>query len=118
MINGSQQVGSTGGQVTELGKSMAGYPVSPRFAKMLAIGSQHGALPYVVAVVACLSVGEPFLHEQNMEEQDDDEDEDGPAELAHIRSQRILEKEDRKEIRRKYFKAHSVTVLPELERPR
>ena len=119
MINGVQQVGSTGGQVTELGKAMAGYPVSPRFAKMLAIGSQHGALPYVVAVVACLSVGDPFLHEQNVDEAERDEDEkdDGPPELAHIRSQELREKEERKEIRRRYFKAHSVSGLPDLVNP-
>ncbi len=111
MITGIRQQGTAGGQVTELGKAMAAYPVSPRFAKMLVIGSQHGCLPYVVAVVACSSVGAPFLLEQSLEELADDEDdeEDGrPAELRHIRSEEIREKAERREVRRRYFKAHSV----------
>lgn len=112
MVLGVQQAGRAGGQVTDLGKAMAAYPVSPRFAKMLVIGSQHGCLPYVVAVVACLSVGDPFLHEQSIEElaegSDEDDSRDGPAQVKHIRSEQVREKEERKEVRRKYFKAQSV----------
>jgi len=109
MIHGVQQAGISGGQVTELGKAMGAFPVSPRFAKMLVIGSQHGCLAYVVAIVACVSVGDPFLHEQSIEEglDGDDEVEDGPAELKHIRSEAIREKEERKALRSRYFKAHS-----------
>ncbi|KAK8865947.1 hypothetical protein IAR55_001096 [Kwoniella newhampshirensis] len=104
MINGVQQIGSSGGQITDLGKAMAGYPVSPRFAKMLAIGQQHDCLAYVIAIVAGMSVGDPFMHEQAIEI---DEDEDAVApELGHIRSEEIREKEERKETRRRYFKAH------------
>ncbi|WWD17862.1 hypothetical protein CI109_102306 [Kwoniella shandongensis] len=104
MINGIQQIGSLGGQITDLGKAMAGYPVSPRFAKMLAIGQQHDCLAYVIAIVAGMSVGDPFMHEQAIEV---DEDEDAVApELGHIRSEEVREKEERKETRRRYFKAH------------
>ncbi|ORY32326.1 P-loop containing nucleoside triphosphate hydrolase protein [Naematelia encephala] len=108
MINGVQHAGSVGGQITDLGKSMAGFPVSPRFAKMLAIGSQHGCLPYVVALVAGLSVGDPFVHEQSLELGDEDDlDGEKQSEIGHIRSEEVREKEERKEVRRRYFKAHS-----------
>ena len=40
---------------------MACFPVSPRYAKMLALGHQHDLLPYVVAVVSALSVQEIFV---------------------------------------------------------
>ncbi len=35
------------------------FPVAPRYAKMLAQGEQHGCLPYIVAMVAALSIGDP-----------------------------------------------------------
>ncbi|WVQ85563.1 hypothetical protein IAT38_007729 [Cryptococcus sp. DSM 104549] len=103
MINGVTHLGAAGGQITDLGKAMAGYPVSPRFAKMLAIGSQHDCLAYVIAIVAGMSVGDPFLHEQSLEV--DDEEDEAPG-IGHIRSEDIKEKEQRKETRRKFFKAH------------
>jgi ATP-dependent RNA helicase DHX37/DHR1 len=120
MVAGVQQAGSAGGRITVLGKAMASYPVSPRFAKMLAIGSQHGCLPYVVAIVAALSVGDPFIHEQSVNaayDDDDDDDEDNvdgaqrrterKAELAGIRSDDIRAKEERKDARRTFFAAQS-----------
>ncbi|KZT19476.1 P-loop containing nucleoside triphosphate hydrolase protein [Neolentinus lepideus HHB14362 ss-1] len=54
------------GHVTELGKSMALFPLSPRFSRMLVSGRQHGCLPYVITVVSALSVGDPFLHEDQI----------------------------------------------------
>lgn len=114
MISGTQQAGTVGGRITDLGKAMAGYPVSPRFAKMLVIGSQHGCLPYVVAIVAGLSVGDPFVHEQSIEtifDEDEDEVEAGgrKTQIAQMRSEEVRAKEETKEVRRKYFKAHSVS---------
>lgn len=47
--------------VTPLGRTMAQFPVSPRYGKMLALGQQHGCLPYVVALVSALSVKELFV---------------------------------------------------------
>ncbi|XP_064612287.1 probable ATP-dependent RNA helicase DHX37 [Liolophura sinensis] len=47
-------------KITPLGRVMASFPVSPRYAKMLALGHQHDLLPYVVAIVAALSVQEMF----------------------------------------------------------
>lgn len=102
MINGVQHKGSGGGQITDLGKAMAGFPVSPRFAKMLAIGTQHDCMSYIIAIVAGMSVGDPFIHEQSLEV---DEEEDKVAEISHIKSEDIREKEQRKETRRRFFKA-------------
>lgn len=48
-------------RITPLGKAMACFPVSPRYAKMLALGHQHNLLPYVVAIVSALSVQEIFV---------------------------------------------------------
>jgi len=116
MINGVQHAGSAGGRITDLGKSMASFPVSPRFAKMLVIGAQHDCLPYVVAIVACLSVGDPFIHESSLEMGDDEEEMDMAPEVKHIRSADIREKEERKELRRRYFKAHQVSYTVILRR--
>lgn len=46
--------------ITPLGKAMASFPVSPRYAKMLALGRQQDCLPYVIAVVAAMTVRELF----------------------------------------------------------
>lgn len=48
-------------RLTDLARSMAKYPVAPAFAKMLCIGNQHDLLPYVVIIVAALSVQEVFI---------------------------------------------------------
>nr|CAD7265409.1 unnamed protein product [Timema shepardi] len=52
-------------KVTPLGRSMAAFPVAPRFAKMLTISSQRGleVLSYTVLMVAALSVPEVLLEE-------------------------------------------------------
>lgn len=51
--------------ITELGRLMASFPVAPRYAKMLALGKQHNLLPYVVLLVAALSVQEVCLTESH-----------------------------------------------------
>lgn len=49
--------------ITALGRAMALFPVVPRYAKLLVQGNQHGCLPYAVALVAALSVGDVFERE-------------------------------------------------------
>ncbi|XP_061623567.1 probable ATP-dependent RNA helicase DHX37 isoform X1 [Phyllopteryx taeniolatus] len=46
--------------ITSLGRAMASFPVAPRYAKMLALGQQQECLPYVIAVVAAMTVREIF----------------------------------------------------------
>jgi ATP-dependent RNA helicase DHX37/DHR1 len=102
-----------GGKITELGRSMALFPVNPRFGKMLATGMQHGCMPYVIALVSALSVGDPFLHEEVLDQQGSEE-EDGigdlelGAEVAHIKSEEIRAKEIRKAKRQAFFRSQQV----------
>ncbi|XP_069817056.1 probable ATP-dependent RNA helicase DHX37 [Dendropsophus ebraccatus] len=46
--------------ITPLGRTMASFPVAPRYAKMLALGKQHDCLPYVITIVAAMTVRELF----------------------------------------------------------
>ncbi|XP_043200914.1 probable ATP-dependent RNA helicase DHX37 isoform X3 [Amphibalanus amphitrite] len=48
-------------RVTDLGRAMACFPVSARFAKMLVLSEQHELLPFTVCLVAALSVQEVLL---------------------------------------------------------
>ena len=123
-VNSSNMSGphmTIGGHITELGKAMALFPVSPRFSKMLVAARLGDTLPYVIAVVAALSVGNPFLHENFLnsktmeanEHQDDDSsaaggEEDVPAELDQIKNPEVRAKELRKVERRRFFKALQV----------
>ncbi|CAG8442945.1 4688_t:CDS:10 [Ambispora gerdemannii] len=75
-------------RITELGRTMSTFPISPRFAKMLIIGPQHGCLPYVIALVSLLSAGDPFIKEYQLENLDD----------------AAPEKEQRKLKKREFFK--------------
>ncbi|XP_062854362.1 probable ATP-dependent RNA helicase DHX37 [Trichomycterus rosablanca] len=46
--------------ITPLGRAMAAFPVAPRYAKMLALGCQQGCMPYVITIVAAMTVREIF----------------------------------------------------------
>uniref|UniRef100_A0A2K5IN73 Activating signal cointegrator 1 complex subunit 3 n=1 Tax=Colobus angolensis palliatus TaxID=336983 RepID=A0A2K5IN73_COLAP len=46
--------------ITVLGRTMATFPVAPRYAKMLALSRQHGCLPYAITIVASMTVRELF----------------------------------------------------------
>ncbi|EJD50705.1 P-loop containing nucleoside triphosphate hydrolase protein [Auricularia subglabra TFB-10046 SS5] len=98
----------TGAAITDLGKAMAMFPISPRLSKMLVTGRQHGCLPYVIALVAALSVGDPFIREESQHDEAADneafEDEAAP-ELSTLTSAEQREKELRKARRRAFFKA-------------
>ncbi|KAI4520606.1 P-loop containing nucleoside triphosphate hydrolase protein [Schizophyllum commune Loenen D] len=97
----SSGVGAGEGRITELGRTMALFPLTPRFARMLASGGQHGCMPYVICLVSALSVGDPFLREEGLL-QDDEEDADEGKELTHLSSAAAKAKEVRR-LRRKAF---------------
>uniref|UniRef100_G1SUG5 DEAH-box helicase 37 n=1 Tax=Oryctolagus cuniculus TaxID=9986 RepID=G1SUG5_RABIT len=46
--------------ITALGRTMATFPVAPRYAKMLALSRQHDCLPYTITIVAAMTVRELF----------------------------------------------------------
>ncbi|PWN46057.1 P-loop containing nucleoside triphosphate hydrolase protein [Ceraceosorus guamensis] len=99
-------------RINDLGRAMSLFPLTPRFAKLLVQGQQHGCLPYIVALVAALSVGDPFLREQAL---NDPADKDGstdkdnldglPEEARHLTSEQAKEDERRKERRKLFFAA-------------
>lgn len=77
------------------------FPLSPRFSKILIIGQQHGCLPYIIAIVAALTVGEVFIPEHQLDIADPTSDDDAPPtiETAHERNQRATR-------RKAYNRAH------------
>ncbi|KAG5648122.1 hypothetical protein DXG03_006076 [Asterophora parasitica] len=90
-----------GGQITDLGKTMSLFPLSPRFSRMLVNGQQHGCLPYVITIVSALSVGDPFLYDKGLSaEKEDIDDEDETA--THLTSAAVKAKEAQR-LRRKAF---------------
>ncbi|XP_069134238.1 probable ATP-dependent RNA helicase DHX37 [Argopecten irradians] len=71
-------------RITPLGRAMAHFPVSPRYSKMLSLGHQHDLLPYVVAMVAALSVAEVFV-ELHQPPDEAGEKEDFKKRLQHFK---------------------------------
>ncbi|KIM43329.1 hypothetical protein M413DRAFT_444160 [Hebeloma cylindrosporum] len=92
------------GQITDLGRAMALFPLSPRFSRMLVSGQQHGCLPYVICIVSALSVGDPFIYEDAIGRGDDM---DIPASSGPdlIKSQA---KEERQQLRKAFFQSQHV----------
>ncbi len=116
MVGGVERKGTLGGKITDLGKAMASFPVTPRFAKMLVIGTQHGCLAFVIAMVAALSVGDPFLREDALglapEEKEGEEDEaleEAVPEIGHIKSVDLRAKEERKAKRKAFYQSQAVS---------
>ncbi|KAJ3822852.1 P-loop containing nucleoside triphosphate hydrolase protein [Lentinula raphanica] len=93
----------TSGEITELGKTMSMFPLSPRFSRMIVSGQQHKCLPYVIAIVSALSVGDPFLHEEALlaSASPDDQTEDKVS--THFTSAAVRAKEALRLRRKKYF---------------
>ena len=98
-----------GGEITEIGKVMSLFPLSPRFSRMLVSGRQHDCLPYVITMVSALSVGDPFLREEALLQESDDERDDN-EELSHLTSDSVRAKEARKLRRRAFFKSQQVCL--------
>lgn len=76
------------------------FPLSPRFSKILIIGQQYGCLPYIIAIVAALSVGELFISEHQLDINEPDE-EDGPPD-----NETMIEQTQRAQRRKAYYRAH------------
>lgn len=99
-------VGLSDATITELGRTMALFPLSPRFSKMLVSGRQHGCLPYVIAIVSALSVGDPFLHEEAL--RTDERDTGSNDDVDLIKSQEQREKEQNRLRRKAFFQSQEV----------
>ena len=94
---------SSNGQVTSLGQQLSKYPLSPRYGKMLSTGTRDGCLPYVIALVAGLSVADLFIPENQIDMTPTGYQED------HIyRPTDHHEEKVREEKRRKYNKSRAI----------
>ncbi|KAK8085014.1 putative ECM16- DEAH-box RNA helicase [Apiospora hydei] len=51
------------GQATDIGATMARFPLPPRFARILLVGHLHDCMPYTIALVSGLSVADIFIPE-------------------------------------------------------
>jgi ATP-dependent RNA helicase DHX37/DHR1 len=88
----------------------------------LITGQQHDCLPYVIAIVSALSVGDPFIQDYHLDENqpgesgDEDDDVEGEddnldrQELQNLRNQTTLDKQKRKLIRKKYYQSQIVSI--------
>ncbi|CAL1713077.1 unnamed protein product [Somion occarium] len=94
------------GQITDIGRAMALFPLSPRYSRMLVSGRQHGCLPYVIAIVSALSVGDPFLREEALEGNDSDSEEEDES-LAHLTNEAVKAKEARRLRRKAFFQSQA-----------
>jgi ATP-dependent RNA helicase DHX37/DHR1 len=123
-LEASESSSKVGGKITELGRSMSLFPLSPRFSKMLVAGQQHGCLPYVIAIVCALSVGDPFIRETNLGDDEDDvpelkeEKALTAGEIQHIRDPQIRAREELKIVRKSFFDVQKVrSVVHRLSSP-
>lgn len=91
------------GQITALGNTMALFPLSPRFSRMLVSGQQHGCLPYVITIVAALSVGDPFLHNEGLSDEGENSIPELECEHSHLKSENAKAKESRRLHRKAFF---------------
>lgn len=53
-------------RITEDGRTMSLFPLSPRYSKILLVSTEHNCLPYAISIVSALSVGDPFLKEHEI----------------------------------------------------
>ncbi|KAL9130108.1 MAG: hypothetical protein Q9217_001624 [Psora testacea] len=51
------------GRIAPLGRRLSTYPLSPRFAKMLDIGNQHGCMAFTIILAAALATPNLFVPE-------------------------------------------------------
>ncbi|KAJ5127643.1 ATP-dependent RNA helicase DHR1, partial [Penicillium atrosanguineum] len=101
------------GQVTQIGRRLSTYPLSPRFGKMLYIGHQHGCMPYVIALVAALAVGDLFVNQLEFnpprpkasEKKNDDSDSSDDERPVYTNADR-LEDTEREQRAKDYARVH------------
>lgn len=78
------------------------FPLSPRFAKILMIGQQHGCLPYIIAIVSALSVGDVFVPEQQLGFSAEEDEDDHAS-----RYERNIARDAKSKMRSDYYRAHA-----------
>eukprot|EP01117_Protostelium_nocturnum_P006791 TRINITY_DN2439_c0_g1_i2.p1 TRINITY_DN2439_c0_g1~~TRINITY_DN2439_c0_g1_i2.p1 ORF type:complete len:945 (+),score=306.88 TRINITY_DN2439_c0_g1_i2:1028-3862(+) len=88
--------------ITPLGETLSAFPLAPRFAKMLILGRQDDCLPYIISVVAALSVRDPILREVSDDADEstlnEDEDEAKRKKTNHMRKTRAMWADDNSDL--------------------
>ncbi|KAJ3513040.1 hypothetical protein NLJ89_g3170 [Agrocybe chaxingu] len=97
----------TESQITDLGRAMSLFPLSPRFSRMLVTGQQHGCLPYIICIVSALSVGDPFVYEEALDQESDRENFGVPITSA-LSSEAANAKERRRLLRKAFFQSQHI----------
>lgn len=98
-------------KITDTGKKMSLFPLSPRFSKMLLLSNEQNCLPYIVSIVSALSVGDPFINEfelginDKVKPQTTDEDDEDDKRLKS--NDDGMEEEVRRNLRMKFFKSRN-----------
>lgn len=96
-------------RITEDGKKMSLFPLSPRFSKMLLVSTEQNCLPYVVSIVSALSVGDPFINEFELginEKVKSNEIKEGNSSEDKTEANSINE-EKKRELRVKFYKSRN-----------
>ena len=109
--NGGSEVvlsGTLGGRITDLGKAMSLFPLSPRFSRIIVGGRQHRCLPYVICIVSALSVGDPFIREEGISEDREGVDGEFEEDTAHLHSEAVRAKEAHRLRRKAFFQSQQV----------
>jgi ATP-dependent RNA helicase DHX37/DHR1 len=74
---------------------------------MLVSGQQQGCLPYIISIVSALSVGDPFLHDEGLANETEND-----ADVLSIGSSEPLNAKEADRIRRKaFFTTQHVIIL-------
>ena len=105
------------GKITETGKELSAYPLSPRYARMLLLGRRYNLSAHTIALVAALAVPELFIPQTqyNLENAPDEAESDDENDTAR---ERFAKRQIRSEAdniaasaaevkRRAYGKAHA-----------
>lgn len=109
--NGQRAISASQFKISSLGRAMSLFPLSTRLSKLLVQGHQHGCLPLVVALVAALSVGDPFVREESLHDPLEtagvllDGENELSLEAQHIEGDDAKEQERRRARRSGYHKA-------------
>ena len=99
----------TGGHITDLGCAMSLFPLSPRFSRLLVTGQQHGCLPYVISIVSALSVGDPFIYEEALEQVGNREVDETIEYLAGLKCEKTSAMEARRLLRKAFYECQHVS---------
>ena len=91
------------GKITAVGRELSIYPLSPRYAKMLVIGHQHGCMPYTIAMVSALAVPELFISQNQLDLSIPDRDQN-----STYSTNDSLADESREQRKREYHRAHQI----------